>query len=58
MFLNMFLMIQLANNYILLHRAITKSNSFFIKGNSAVSFLHVVINTSKIDSFELFSAVV
>ena len=54
----MFLMIQLANNYILLHRAITKSNSFFIKGNSAVSFLHVVINTSKIDSFELFSAVV
>ena len=37
----MFLMIQLANNYILLQKAITKitifvGRSFFIKGNSAV----------------------
>ena len=50
----------IACKYILLQRVITKINSFSIKGNSALSFLHVhvVINNSKINSFELFSTII
>ena len=48
----------IACKYILLQKAITKSSSFLRKGKSAISFLHVVINNSKIDWFELFSTMI
>ena len=47
-----------ACQYILLQKAITKSSSFLRKGKSAISFLHVVINNRKIDWFELFSTMI
>ena len=48
----------IACQYILLQKAITKSSSFLRKGKSAISFLHVVINSTGYSWFELFSTMI